>query len=598
MLPASSAAQNAVELNWVASVSPDVAGYNVYRGTAPDGPFAALNTSLITDVTYSDHNPPGALPLYYVVTAVDANGGESVYSNTAKAVVPGLAAFTCDALSLSPSAATACTVTLTQTAPDNGSTVSLSASDAGILSIPPSVSVPGHGTGAVFLVGAGGLSPSRPGTLTASLNGTSRFVAISVHPGPATSFSVDPVSVTLEYARGTTPGSPAWTFLVSSQPAGIPFTVTSSADWLTLPSGGTSLSPYSIFLKPEGLTPGTYTANLTFTSSLGNATVAVLLTVTPAPAIVAQPASVSLLGTAGATAIVTQDIAIASPTGAIAFTASSNAPWLTLGSAGNTTPATLRLQANPSGLQAGVHSAAIAIGAAGVAAVSIPVQFVISNGLLPGQSTVVNSASNQKAIAAPNTLLSLYGASLSCTPAPDVKVDGIPAAILYAGPSQINFLFSPAGDPVTGAVSVQVFCDGRALTAATIPAASVAPGIFTQSGTGAGPGSIENQDGSLVTPANPAIRGAYISVFVTGFGSFTAPGEDALRRLASPVAATIGGTAADVIYAGEAPGQTSGVQQINIHVPVDAPVGPDVPLTLTVGGQSTPSGVTLSIQQM
>ena len=63
-----------------------------------------------------------------------------------------------------------------------------------------------------------------------------------------------------------------------------------------------------------------------------------------------------------------------------------------------------------------------------------------------------------------------------------------------------------------------------------------------------------------------------------------------------PVTATIGGIAANVSYAGEAPDKTSGLQQINIRVPANAPTGPSVAIILTVNGVSSQSGATLAVQ--
>jgi uncharacterized protein (TIGR03437 family) len=58
----------------------------------------------------------------------------------------------------------------------------------------------------------------------------------------------------------------------------------------------------------------------------------------------------------------------------------------------------------------------------------------------------------------------------------------------------------------------------------------------------------------------------------------------------------IGTRPSTVEYAGEAPGFTSGLQQINIRVPDDAPRGPAVSLRLVVGTQATQDGVTVAIQ--
>jgi uncharacterized protein (TIGR03437 family) len=50
-----------------------------------------------------------------------------------------------------------------------------------------------------------------------------------------------------------------------------------------------------------------------------------------------------------------------------------------------------------------------------------------------------------------------------------------------------------------------------------------------------------------------------------------------------------------VVYAGEAPGYTRGLQQIDFVIPQNAPSGAAVPVRLVVGGISTQTGVTLAI---
>ena len=66
-----------------------VVGYNVYRGTVSGGPYTLqLNSSPITGTTYTDLMVTSGQSYYYVVTAVDSHGVESVYSNQAPASVP------------------------------------------------------------------------------------------------------------------------------------------------------------------------------------------------------------------------------------------------------------------------------------------------------------------------------------------------------------------------------------------------------------------------------------------------------------------------------------------------------------------------------
>ena len=74
-------------LLWTASTSL-VAGYNAYRATEFGGSYTKLNAALITDTTYTDSTVQAGDTYYYVVTAVDSAGIESVYSNQVTAQVP------------------------------------------------------------------------------------------------------------------------------------------------------------------------------------------------------------------------------------------------------------------------------------------------------------------------------------------------------------------------------------------------------------------------------------------------------------------------------------------------------------------------------
>lgn len=77
-----------VDLSWTASTSV-VVGYNVYRGTVSGGPYATkLNSAVVPGTAYTDTAVVAGQTYFYVVTAVDANGVESVYSNQASALVP------------------------------------------------------------------------------------------------------------------------------------------------------------------------------------------------------------------------------------------------------------------------------------------------------------------------------------------------------------------------------------------------------------------------------------------------------------------------------------------------------------------------------
>lgn len=75
-----------VDLAWTGSVSV-VDGYNIYRGTVSGGPYAPVNSTLITGTTYRDSTVVAGMTYFYVATA-KASGIESGYSNEAKAIIP------------------------------------------------------------------------------------------------------------------------------------------------------------------------------------------------------------------------------------------------------------------------------------------------------------------------------------------------------------------------------------------------------------------------------------------------------------------------------------------------------------------------------
>jgi len=80
-------ADHVVDLNWKASSTTGVVGYNVYRG--PDGKaWSKINVSLAASTTYSDLTVADSSTYYYAATAVDAKGKESKKSNIATSSIP------------------------------------------------------------------------------------------------------------------------------------------------------------------------------------------------------------------------------------------------------------------------------------------------------------------------------------------------------------------------------------------------------------------------------------------------------------------------------------------------------------------------------
>jgi hypothetical protein len=79
---------HSVTLSWTASVSPNIAGYNVFRSTQSGGPYTKISPAPTPGTTFQDPTVFPGQTYFYVATAVDSGGSQSVYSNEAPAVIP------------------------------------------------------------------------------------------------------------------------------------------------------------------------------------------------------------------------------------------------------------------------------------------------------------------------------------------------------------------------------------------------------------------------------------------------------------------------------------------------------------------------------
>lgn len=201
-------------------------------------------------------------------------------------------------------------------------------------------------------------------------------------------------------------------------------------------------------------------------------------------------------------------------------------------------------------------------------------------------------------------LLSTDGQSISNVLAGvQVLFNSIAAPLLYVSATQINAIV-PMALAGSSNVSIQVIYLGTAGNTLTEPVQTANPGVFSYDHTGAGPGAILNQDYSLNTGNNPAVRGSSaILIYCTGTGLTNPPGSDGVLTgltqpfptVVAPVSVTIGGVAAQVVYDGAAPGSIAGLTQINAMVPANVPAGV-LPVVVTVGGVSSQGGITVAVQ--
>ncbi len=235
----------------------------------------------------------------------------------------------------------------------------------------------------------------------------------------------------------------------------------------------------------------------------------------------------------------------------------------------------------------------------------------------PSIGGVVNAASYAGSSVAPGEIIMLGGTGLgpgrltaataSATAGfpttagnTTVTFDTIPATILYASAAQTCVIvpYEIWGKTTT---SIQVAFSGDSTTPMQVPVAIAAPGLFSLDGSGAGPGVILNQDGSVNSATKPAAAGSVVAIFGTGEGQTAPLGIDGvitgviLREPLNAVSLTIGGQAAKVVYAGSAPALVAGVLQVEAIVPNGLKSGPQA-LVLTVGSASSQSSVTVAVQ--
>ena len=136
----------------------------------------------------------------------------------------------------------------------------------------------------------------------------------------------------------------------------------------------------------------------------------------------------------------------------------------------------------------------------------------------------------------------------------------------------------------------------------TVPVAAATPGIFTLASSGIGPAAVLNQDNSVNDPAHPAARGSIIQIYATGEGQTAPPGVTGavtgsdLKTPLLPVKVAIGGQDALVQFAGSAGNAVAGLFQVNAVVPQAVTPGTAVPITISVGGVASQSGVTIAVQ--
>lgn len=181
-----------------------------------------------------------------------------------------------------------------------------------------------------------------------------------------------------------------------------------------------------------------------------------------------------------------------------------------------------------------------------------------------------------------------------------VSFDGIAAPLLATSFTRIKAVvpYEVAGQSST-TLTIQ---NGNSSYQVTVPVVAAVPALFTSNGLGTGQAAALNQDGSSNAPSNPSNPGDVVVLFGTGEGLVNpAPPDGSVLPNPGPapqlpVAVTIGGQPAEVVYAAGAPGQVAGMIQINARVPSSGiTYSHHVPVTWSAGNVPSQPGVTIAV---
>lgn len=462
-----------------------------------------------------------------------------------------------------------------------------------------------------------------------------------------TTVTVTPTSLAFKQVQnGTPPASQqiSVTAVGGSTNYSAAVTPVTGGNWLSITQSSTiaNSTPGTVTatVSQNTLSPGTYSSNIVLTfqnAATPTTTIPVTLTVSAAQTVAVVPLSLTFTYQLGAPAPPVQNLTVTGSGAAVSISTSTNVGWLVVtpptGAASLATPLVLGISLVPPSLTtAQIYNGTITITpGTGQPPIMVAVTAVVTGMPVPQPLSISNSASGQFTSISPGELITIKGTYLGpATPATftvasggtvsstlagvQVLFDNIPGTPTYVSSNQINVIVPYE---IAGRASTNVVVSYQQQPSAVIPQniANQAPGIYTFSATGAGQAAVLNQNYTYNGPPNgliingnpinttPAAAGSVIVVYMTGGGQTTPPSVTGTVTPNSPfyiipladVSATINGVNAPVQFAGAAPGEVTGVIQVNITVPQGVS-GNAQPLVIKINGVASPFGPTVAIQ--
>ena len=200
-------------------------------------------------------------------------------------------------------------------------------------------------------------------------------------------------------------------------------------------------------------------------------------------------------------------------------------------------------------------------------------------------SAILNAASFQPRIGV-GTIVSLFGNGLPLAVGPSsaVELNGQPLPIFFSNGFQLNTAIPVDALPGTATLLAR---SPYGEVAFPIELADSSPALFVLDARNAA--AVLNQDSTLNSASNPAIRGQAIVIFATGLGPVTLL-PSGLSSASTPVSVLLGGRELTPFFAGLTPGFI-GLFQLNVIIPASLPPGLDQTIQLRSAGLDSNSGI-------
>ncbi len=444
-------------------------------------------------------------------------------------------------------------------------------------------------------------------TLQTWLNHACRIVGIVVvvllAKDPAWALQVTPSSLTFTVAAGAPDPATQNLTLGNNRSRERNWFAAANVPWITLtPASGTINTEHDLVtvrVTSTGLAAGTYSGTVTITeTSFGSRTrrsyLPVALTVTgsaPSAAMQLSPSALSFGGLVGGANPASQAITVSSTgVSSLAWTASDNAPWLTLSPSTGAAPGTVTAAVSLAGLAAGTYNAAITLSAPGVSPKTVPVTLSVT--------AVSTGASiwNDPSIPA-------FTGTVGGTPpaAQTITINSTGSAIAWTASENTPWLsLSPSSGSTPGRLTLTVNPAGLAagtyngLITLSAPSAANNPKYIPVSLTLSAPVSSSPVIGyapanltfsGMAGGANPTAQTLSITNAGTGTLSWSAGDNAAWLTLTPGSGTNAGSVTANVNTAGMAAGTYSAA----INLSATGATAKTVPVTLTVSAGGTGS---------